>query len=46
MVSPEGREYLRRLRETPSFGTDGFDLEGLRACMKTRREPADPGLYS
>ncbi|MBM3498037.1 MAG: alpha/beta hydrolase [Armatimonadetes bacterium] len=44
MVSPESREYLRRLRETPAFGADGFDLEALRTCMATRREPADPAV--
>ncbi|MGD9496451.1 MAG: hypothetical protein AB7Y46_09080 [Armatimonadota bacterium] len=40
MVSPESREYLRRLRETPGFGHDGFDLQGLRAGMATRRPRA------
>jgi len=44
MVSPESREYLRRLRETPAFGAGGFDLEGLRMGMATRREPADPAV--
>ena len=44
MVSPESREYLRRLRETPAFGAGGFDLEGLRVGMATRREPADPAV--
>ncbi len=44
MASPESREYLRGLRETPSFGADGFDLEGLRTGMATRREPADPAV--
>jgi len=42
MVSPESREYLRQLRETPAFGADGFNLAELRLCMATRREPADP----
>ncbi len=41
MVSPEGREYLKMLQETPGFGADGFDLEGLRAGMATRRPPDD-----
>ncbi|MCC6443171.1 MAG: alpha/beta hydrolase [Armatimonadetes bacterium] len=41
MISPESREYLRRLYETPSFGADGFDLEGLRAGMSARRDPCD-----
>jgi len=44
MVSDEGREYYRRLCETPGFGADGFDLEGLRQGMATRREPADPAV--
>ena len=44
MVSPESREYLRQLRETPSFGADGFNLEELRLCMAGRREPADPAV--
>ena len=40
-ASREGREVFRQLHETPAFGTDGFDLEGLRLGMATRREPAD-----
>ncbi len=42
MVSAEGREYYRKLCETPGFGANGFDLEGLRLGMGSRREPADP----
>lgn len=38
-VSREGREYLERLHETPAFGVEGFDLQGLRQGMATRREP-------
>lgn len=44
MVSPESIEYLRQLRETPAFGADGFNLEELRLCMATRREPTDPAV--
>jgi acetyl esterase/lipase len=44
MVSPEGREYLRQLQETAAFGESGFDLEGLRLGMATRREPANPAV--
>jgi len=44
MVSPESREYLCQLRETPPFGAGGFDLEELRLCMAARREPADPAV--
>ena len=43
-VSPEGVAYLQRLRENTPFGTDGFDLEALRAGMGTRREPTVEGL--
>jgi acetyl esterase/lipase len=44
MVSQEGREYYSMLHETPGFGADGFDLEGLRAGMATRRPPDDPSV--
>ena len=44
MVSPESREYLRQLRETPSFGVGEFSLEALRLGMATRREPVDPAV--
>jgi acetyl esterase/lipase len=39
MVSPESRAYFRRLHESPAFGASGFDLDALRQCMATRREP-------
>lgn len=42
MASPESQAYLQLLRQTPAFGRDGFDLEGLRLGMATRREPTDP----
>jgi acetyl esterase/lipase len=32
------------LHETPAFGAEGFDLEELRVCMATRREPTDPAV--
>lgn len=38
-VSREGSEYLQRLRKNTPFGTNGFDLPGLRAGMGSRREP-------
>jgi len=38
MISPESREYLEKLRETPPFGTDRFNLDELREGMATRRE--------
>lgn len=44
MVSSESRDYYRQLCETPAFGADGFDLDALRACMATRRPPADPAI--
>lgn len=44
MASPESQAYLRMLRETPAFGCDGFDFEGLRLGMATRREPANPAV--
>ncbi len=44
MVSPESRAYFGRLHETPAFGADGFDLEGLRTSMGTRRPPTDPAV--
>jgi len=39
MISPQSREYVRQLRETPSFGASGFNLDELRQGMATRREP-------
>ena len=41
MTSRESREYFAMLRETPAFGAEGFDLDGLREGMATRREPLD-----
>lgn len=38
-VSPEGVEYLEKLRKRTPFGTTDFNLEQLRAGMGTRREP-------
>lgn len=43
-VSPESIEYLRALRKNTPFGTDGFDLPGLRAGMGARREPTMAGV--
>lgn len=44
--SPESQEYLRQLRQNPAFGDPGndFDLDGLRAGMGQRQEPADPAV--
>ena len=44
MVSEEGRRYFEQLHETPAFGADGFDLEGLREGMGSRREPVEPAV--
>jgi len=38
-VSREGVEYLQRLRKNTPFGTNSFDLAGLRAGMGSRRQP-------
>ncbi|WP_076344088.1 alpha/beta hydrolase [Paludisphaera borealis] len=38
-VSREGIEYLQKLRRNTPFGASDFNLEQLRAGMKTRREP-------
>ena len=39
MISEESRRYFQKLHETPPFGESGFDLDGLRQGMSTRREP-------
>lgn len=43
-VSPEGVAYLERLRKNTPFGTNGFDLTGLRAGMGARQEPANKDI--
>lgn len=44
VTSREGRKYYERLCETPSFGANGFDFDGLRRGMATRREPTIPDV--
>lgn len=46
MVSPEGIEHLKQWRKTPAFGDPGneFNLEGLRAGMGMRQEPANKDI--
>ncbi len=44
VVSPEGLAYLERLRKNTPFGTIHFDLNGLRAGMGTRQEPANKDI--
>jgi acetyl esterase/lipase len=41
VVSPEGVAYLHSLRNNTPFGTNDFDLKGLRAGMGARHEPAN-----
>src|SRR5262245_17371465 len=41
VVSPEGLTFLQKLRSHTPFGTTGFDLQGLRAGMGARQEPAN-----
>jgi acetyl esterase/lipase len=43
-VSPEGVEYLKKLRKNTPFGTKTFDLAALRAGMGTRRPPTIDGV--
>jgi len=43
-ISPEGVAYLARLRQNTPFGTASFDMDGLRAGMRSRRAPADPSI--
>ncbi len=43
-VSPEGKAYLERLLKNTPFGTNGFDLNGLRAGMGSRRPPSIPDV--
>ncbi len=43
-VSPEGVEYLDKLRKGTPFGKVDFNLEALRAGMGTRNEPHIEGL--
>jgi len=42
--SKEGRELLQALRKNPPFGSEGFDLDGLRMGMAARREPTDSNV--
>ena len=43
-VSPESKAYLERLLKNTPFGTNNFDLAGLRAGMGTRRKPTIEGV--
>ncbi|MFO1019788.1 MAG: alpha/beta hydrolase [Planctomycetales bacterium] len=43
-VSPEGIAFLEKLRKNTPFGAAGFDLEGLRAGMGARHEPANQAV--
>ncbi len=41
VVSPEGIAFLQRLSTNTPFGTNSFGLNGLRAGMGSRQEPAN-----
>ena len=41
MISPQSREYIRKMRETPRNDDSEFNLDGLRQCMATRRAPTN-----
>lgn len=43
-VSREGAQFLERRRQSPPFGAQNFDLNGLRAGMGARQEPTVPGV--
>lgn len=43
-VSPEGQMYLKGLLSRTPFGTNQFDMAGLRAGMGTRRPPTIPNV--
>lgn len=43
-VSAEGLQFLEKRQQSPPFGAEHFDLNGLRAGMGTRQEPATPGV--
>ena len=43
-VSREGAQFLERRRQSPPFGAQSFDLNGLRAGMGARQEPTVPGV--
>ena len=43
-VSVEGKAYLERLLKNTPFGTNGFDFDGLRAGMGSRRAPTVEGI--
>lgn len=43
MISDESRKYYEQLRQGSPFGTNGFDLEGLRVGMAGRRSPRGSG---
>lgn len=44
VVSPEGIAYLNSLKSHMPFGTNDFDLTGLRAGMGSRQEPANKAI--
>lgn len=45
-VSPEGAAYLERLMKNTPFGSNQFDLDGLRKGMGTRRSISIAGVQT
>lgn len=43
-VSAEGLQFLEKRQQSPPFGAENFDLNGLRAGMGSRQEPTMPGI--
>ena len=43
-VSPEGARFLAQRKQSPPFGAQDFDLNGLRSGMGSRQEPTVPGV--
>lgn len=43
-VSAEGLKFLEKRQQSPPFGAETFDLNGLRAGMGSRQEPTMPGV--
>lgn len=43
-VSPQGIEYLQKLRKRTPFGANDFDLAALRSGMGSRREPKNKDI--
>jgi len=44
MISPESQDYIRRIRQNPPYGANGFSVDELREIMGSRREPTIAGV--